>query len=59
MCEDARSKLGYAEDLQVLCGLGGIRDTVLQGYKGCARNLGYCSKGTVGDVRKKCTENSS
>lgn len=33
MSGDARSKSGYAGDLQVLCGLGGIGDTVLQGIK--------------------------
>lgn len=48
MCEDTRSESGYAEDLQALCGLGGIRDTVLQRSKGCARNLGYCSEGIWG-----------
>lgn len=35
MCEDARNELCYAEDLKALCGLAVIRNTVLQGSKGC------------------------
>lgn len=59
VCEDARSESGYAEDLQVVCELGGIRNTVLQGCKGCAGNLSYFGEGIVGDVGNKCAENSN
>lgn len=59
MWEDARSERGNAEDLQVLSRHGDNRDTVLQGYEGCAGKLDYCSEGVVGDVGNKYTENGN
>lgn len=55
-------KLEVNQDAQrickVLCGLGGVRDTVLQGYGGREGTLGYCSGGILGDVGNKCSKKS-
>lgn len=52
MCEDARNKLHYAEDLKALCELAVIRNTVQHQSKGCMGNVGY------GSDHKECGNHS-